>query len=79
MTDLGTAWLRYQIAAGETALALRQSGATWRQIADELRLADETHARRCAALFLSSDLAARQGAWAGAGSGRELVVVCMQA
>jgi len=62
MIDLGAAWLRYQITAGEAALALRQAGATWRQIADELRLADETHARRCAALFLSSDLAARESA-----------------
>jgi hypothetical protein len=62
MIDLSVAWLKYQVRAGETALALRQSGATWRQIADELRLADETHARRCAALFLSADLASREHA-----------------
>lgn len=62
MIDLGAAWLKYQVRAGETALALRQAGATWRQIADELRLADETHARRCAALFLSADLESRRTA-----------------
>lgn len=67
MTDLGAAWLRFQIRAGETALALRQSGATWRQIADELRLADETHARRCAALYLSADIASREAAQERAG------------
>lgn len=66
--DYGKLWLHYQIAAGETALALRQSGATWRQIADQLRLADETHARRCTALYLSADVASRQAAQDGRGN-----------
>ena len=60
MTDLGTAWLRYQIAAGETALALRQAGHTWAAITTELRLGDQREAQRCAALFLSADLASRE-------------------
>jgi len=57
MSDWRAAWLRHQLAAGEAALGLRQDGATWRHITDELRLADETHARRCVALYLSADLA----------------------
>jgi hypothetical protein len=67
LPDLTAAWLKFQIRSGETALALRQAGHTWRQIADALRLADETHARRCAGLYLSADLASRQAAQDGAG------------
>jgi hypothetical protein len=62
VTDPAAAWLRFQIASGEAALALRQGGATWAQIASELRLADASHARRAAALFLSADLASREAA-----------------
>jgi hypothetical protein len=60
--DYAGAWLRHQITVGEAALVLRQSGATWRQVAEQLRLADETHARRAVGLFLSADLDSRRAA-----------------
>jgi hypothetical protein len=72
MTDPAAAWLRFQIASGEAALALRQGGATWQSIADELGLADASHARRAAALFLSADLASRETAQDRAGDAHAL-------
>lgn len=66
--DYAGAWLRHQITVGEAALVLRQTGATWRQVAEQLRLADETHARRAVGLFLSADLETRRTAGDGAGA-----------
>ena len=60
MTDPAAAWLTSMIRHGETAVALRTSGHTWPQIADELHLGDVRTAQRAAALFLASDYESRR-------------------
>jgi hypothetical protein len=67
MMDFGALWLRSQIRTGETVLALRQAGHNWREITDTLHLGHVDDARRCAALFLSADLASREAAQEGTG------------
>ena len=64
---MDAAWLACLIRHGETALALRQAGHTWREIADELHLGDVPTVQRAAALYLSADLASRQAAQDRAG------------
>lgn len=60
MTDTAAAWPTGMVRHGETAIALRQAGHTWREIADELHLGDARTAQRAAALFLASDYEKRE-------------------
>jgi len=60
MSDPGAAWLTSMIRHGETAIALRQAGHTWGEIADALQLGDTRTAQRAAAMFIASDYETRR-------------------
>lgn len=60
MNEPAAAWLASLIRHGETAIALRQDGWTWAEIAGRLQLGDPHTAQRAAALFLASDYESRK-------------------
>lgn len=66
MTDPGAAWLASMVHHGETAIALRQAGHSWREIADELHLGDVPTVQKAAALYLASDYQSRRQSQGGA-------------
>lgn len=60
MNDPAAAWLASLIRHGETAIAMRQDGWTWTEIAGRLQLGDPHTAQRAAALFIASDYESRR-------------------